>query len=353
LSAGSPSTLTLRLAWLASALFVCYGTTLPFRFDASVAHARMRTAFVSPNPLLRAAGGERVSIPDVAQNLLLFFPFGLAGALALSHQHPRRRVISVTAAALALSSAVEIAQLFTWDRTSSSSDVLFDTLGALAGAGIAVGLIAPRWSRLRRTAARAYRPALPVLAAAAALVCASAWAPFDFTFDVSTLAAKARAFFAAPWSLPPYANPGFELVGGWLAGTAAFVFFSQWPTRHMRLAAWMSGTLLSLLVEAAAAFVESTNPSLSQLALHIAGVTVGVLLQPGAASRAPWSVLAVAATAAAAGMRFDTGPASIETGSAAAVLRGHVAWTICRYAAAGFLLYRLATQARREPAMDL
>ena len=127
-----------RWLWLWFAVFIVYGTTIPFQFDTDRTAVRGRVEALSWNPLTRP-DGRRVSIPDTVQNVMLFLPFGVLGALAAAPRSTLnvRRIVWVTMAAAGLSLAVEALQLLTVDRVASISDVAANTLGGCVGAVVA------------------------------------------------------------------------------------------------------------------------------------------------------------------------------------------------------------------------
>ncbi len=105
-----------RPLWLVFALFIVYGTTIPFDFGNDRGAVREKVAALSWNPFVRE-DGTRVSIPDTVQNVMLFVPFGVLGAFACRQRFRPElvRVALVTVAAAALSGFVETLQLFTVD----------------------------------------------------------------------------------------------------------------------------------------------------------------------------------------------------------------------------------------------
>lgn len=148
-----------RAAWLLlglSLLVILYSTLKHFDFRfRPLSLAQYGAGFVwIPSSLL-----------DFPRNILLFMPFGFALAALLYRAGKSRREVWLLAGAagLALTWLVESLQLFLPDRAPSVSDLVSNTLGAVAGAA-AYGL----W--LRRTAvARSVRRALAVPRVAAAL----------------------------------------------------------------------------------------------------------------------------------------------------------------------------------------
>src|SRR5206468_7017350 len=94
--------------WVVSALFVVYGTTIPFHFTSSRGHARAKLSRVRLNPLVSPETGRRVSISDFVQNVLLFLPFGAFGVGTLrARQANVMPVLIAGVSAACLSTAVE------------------------------------------------------------------------------------------------------------------------------------------------------------------------------------------------------------------------------------------------------
>src|SRR5436190_11857372 len=112
------------LLWLLSALFIVYGTTIPFQFIGDRTFVLQKISRITLNPFVSPDTGLRLSVPDVVQNILLFVPFGVFGVAALGRRlaFPTRLVLVTLIGAL-LSGGVEAVQLFTIDRTTSVSDL--------------------------------------------------------------------------------------------------------------------------------------------------------------------------------------------------------------------------------------
>src|SRR5438093_11047708 len=91
-----------------------------------------------------------------------------------------RRVLFVTVLAAGLTSSVEVLQLFTRERISSSADVLNNTFGGLLGAVMAIPVTTVTrrtLQRLRRSGFIDTRAFYPLMIATLVL-CLSAWEPF-------------------------------------------------------------------------------------------------------------------------------------------------------------------------------
>jgi VanZ family protein len=84
-----------------------------------------------------------VSIQDVAQNVLLYVPFGVLGVLSLKDAYPRhwlRLVVRVVGLAILFSASNEALQLYTIDRVGSLTDIVSAAIGAGVG-----GVTASMW----------------------------------------------------------------------------------------------------------------------------------------------------------------------------------------------------------------
>src|SRR5207244_3259378 len=102
--------------WIASAVFIVYGTTIPFNFVHDRHLVADHLARLNWNPFIAADTGRRVSIPDFVGNILLFAPFGFLGMSALPRPRALAARIAVVAVfGLALTLGVETRQPRTFD----------------------------------------------------------------------------------------------------------------------------------------------------------------------------------------------------------------------------------------------
>jgi len=286
--------------WLASTLFILYGATVPFQFTTDRNFVREKLSHVALNPLIDPDTGRRVSIPDAAQNILLYVPFGLFGYLALAGRvrSPVGCVALVTTAAALLSAASETMQLFTIDRTSSTSDFTANTFGAL-GAAAAAQTVASA-ARASRLTARIMEPAAfyPMMIATI-VVCLAAWAPFDVTLEVGNLKTKLHAVRADPWQLATDGLEGIEFIRYVLFAVAATSWLRQLGTTAPAAVGAMIGVIAAFGLEASQLAIESRVPGLSDALVHSSGAIVGSALVAWAPRRRPavfWLVLLLLAT---------------------------------------------------------
>jgi len=95
---------------------------------------------------------DRFLFRDIAVNLVIYIPVGVFGLLALRQKFPTPFAVSMTVLlALALSSSIEITQLFDDARECSAFDVVCNVSGTVLG--VALGYVYQQW--LQRFLARA------------------------------------------------------------------------------------------------------------------------------------------------------------------------------------------------------
>jgi len=265
--------------WLVLTLFIIYGSTLPFRFTSDHTFVLAKLRRLTLNPLISPDTGRRLSMPDVAQNVLLYAPVGVLGVLTVGT--PRRsrtaRILLVIVLAALLSSAMETVQLFTTDRTTSLADVLANTFGALSGALAAPVVIdAARRLMTRPEVTASLRTSTFYLFAMAMLVvCASAWAPFDVALDVSSVWTKLKALGSEPWSTT---KADAQLVAYLLLTLPACSWFKQIGIRPAVPFAAAVGVVVALGLEATKLLIESRTPSIAEATMHAAGAVAGAII---------------------------------------------------------------------------
>lgn len=295
---------TARYLWLLSAIFIIYGTSIPFHFvwDMDAAAAKLPriglSLFVSPET------GRRVSIPDVVQNVLLFIPFGAFGVLAAGAARLSVvRVLLVTISGALLSASVESVQLFTSDRTSSLNDVFTNTTGTLIGAVVAVALARGASGALARMKAAGLTdaPALYPFLVALAVVVMGAWQPFDPSLDVGTTVSKLRAVAADPWQASALSDEVLEFVRYVLAAALGGIWLRQIGVRQAGVVAAVLGVAAAFALESVQIIIDSRMPGLKDALVHASGALVGAALS-GIAFRTAWPWVTAIGVATAVGV---------------------------------------------------
>jgi len=127
---------------------IVYGSLYPWDFHSSQLAASPLWVLIHSWP----TGIDRFLVRDVAVNLSIYVPVGVFGFLALRQTLRTAFAVTVTVLfALALSSGIEMTQLFDDSRDCSGFDVVCNVSGA--GLGVALGCIYQDW--LKRFLARA------------------------------------------------------------------------------------------------------------------------------------------------------------------------------------------------------
>lgn len=182
---GIPS--VLLVLW---ALFIVYGTMLPFNFSGDLATAGRK---------LRSVGDTlhaHASIADVVSNVLLFVPWGILFAWMLGNRGYSAVVTGIvaTAGGVLLSGLVELAQLFLPSRTTSLIDLGTNTLGAALGAIAGWPLVravlpvfSPPFRKLVAT-----RPLAACAAGVALGLFVAGLSPYDVSLDMGSLKASVK-----------------------------------------------------------------------------------------------------------------------------------------------------------------
>ena len=114
---------------------ILYGTLAPFHFEFGL-HAGNPVAY-----LLHSWQGriDRAAMRDGLLNVAIFLPLGGAACLTFAHHWKRRTgFLLAVGYASALSFCIEILQFYEKSRYTSAADWLCNTLGALAGAALAL-----------------------------------------------------------------------------------------------------------------------------------------------------------------------------------------------------------------------
>lgn len=292
--------------WALFALFIVYGTTIPFEFSQDPDFIRQKVADLSWNPLTRP-DGRRVSIPDSVQNVMLFVPFGMLGGLACRRSFASRgtMVAAVAGAGVALSLAVETLQLLTTNRVSSLSDVTTNGVGALAGVLAAEGARRRFVALLREHGSSRWVANGWSYTALSALVVllVAAWQPFDLTLDVGEVGGKLRDLLRDPWQRGPITDEGNAVVLYALSALAMTKWLEASGANAARLQAAAIGAGLAVGLELMQALVDSRTPAGSDAAVRLLGVALGTALVPAVRTTRrplPWLALLFAACVSSA-----------------------------------------------------
>jgi len=174
--------------WVCLCLFVLYGSSGALSVDGQ-----------------RGSAIPGFSVPDLAQNILLYIPFGIFGVWTTRRYASGISLYAgLIGAGVLYSIAMELLQTVSAARIASPLDVIANVIGVGIGAWAApqaertLAVVAERLGTTGLWAS----PARYALAAVAAAIVIAAWYPFDITLDVSTLSERSRPVRRDPWLWP-------------------------------------------------------------------------------------------------------------------------------------------------------
>ena len=258
--------------WLLWSAFIVYGTTIPFRFVDDWRVALVHLSAVNPDPLA-------FHIPDFVANIVLFIPFGICGSLALRRRW-RWSFLPIVGLAFLLATTLEIAQLFTVDRVTATSDVLAAVIGADAGVLVArlagaVFLRAFRLADVNRALGPRFYPAFVGLLIAAG----SLWEPFDVSLDVGLIWGKVKSLAHDPWQFTGINDEGVMILRFALAALAVHAWLREMGrVRRPAVVTALVMTTCAFGLEASQFIIDSRMPGLEDACVSAAGGLLGVCL---------------------------------------------------------------------------
>jgi VanZ family protein len=225
-------------------------------------------------------------------------------------------VALVAAAGIALSASVESVQLLTIDRVPSLGDVVWDTLGCLLGAGLAVRFLPHIHRGFATLRAHGWTsvPELRAVGIALVALAAASWQPFDVTLEIGSIARKLRFLADDPWQFWGWRRAGTSfMLSAFLATSLAGYLANRGTGRAGRRAVAL-GTAIVFVLEAGQLFVDSRMPGLADPLLASAGVAAGaaIWVMAGSPDRpGVWLGVATALTLACASVQVLARTASL------------------------------------------
>jgi len=219
-----------------------------------------------------------VSLPDLAQNILLYVPFGTLAALSVAGPPARRAAVALAVCtAILVSLAVESVQLHMADRTASLVDVMAAAAGAAIGA-LAANAAARNASRAATAAPLLRGRSGSLLMALVLAATAIAWWPFDVTLDVSTVAARVRGMRDAMWM--DTTPPGLLTLKAALFAAIAYLVCSPRPERQRGAVPIAVVAMIgyAIAVDVGQGLMGSRPAGLATLCWQLTGIAGGVAI---------------------------------------------------------------------------
>lgn len=186
----------IKTIWFLFALFVVYGTVIPFNFISTRREFIDKISGIGWIPF-------HAPISDIVQNFLFFIPFGFLGFWIKSRDEKGILIkcSRITVLSFTLSLCVEALQLFTKDRFASTTDVVTNTAGAFAGFWLACLFRQVVTKIISFSQVKKYlrlQTAYPFFISLI-LVIADQWQPFDFSLDVGRIWPKIWILISDPF----------------------------------------------------------------------------------------------------------------------------------------------------------
>jgi len=128
-------------------LFTIYNTLIPFQFHYGFSDLPKLVKQISWTPYFTSRG--RVSLVDIAGNIILFLPFGFLLFMLLRYGRSSHPILKCLFAGAALSFLIEFSQLFIIGRDSAPHDLINNALGSWIG-GIAAAIYSGKVSTISR-----------------------------------------------------------------------------------------------------------------------------------------------------------------------------------------------------------
>lgn len=298
----------IQFFWIMFAIFIVYGTFIPFRFSLNKEFLLFKLTRISWVPFIDP-DGSRASIPDMVQNILLFIPFGFFGFFSLQKEK-KFRIAHITFIGALFSLSIEILQLLTTRRITSVTDIVTNTSGTFIGA-LAAFILVYLFSELISSCyfqKYLHSQALFPLLVSLTLLVFSALQPFDFTLDVGSVWPKIRTLLAHPLDFSLILrDEGVVFLRFALFSYLCAIFFQENRSSYAIMKGLGISCVLGIFLEGSQLIVGSRMPGIQDGMVVVLGSLFGGLLAGISArkmfSRNGWVALIILATLISAGIQ--------------------------------------------------
>lgn len=281
----SPMKNPLFWLWLFYALFIVYGTLIPFDLvSTSESFSDVVKGFFA-----KGITPTHLSKPDLLSNFLLFIPYAffMTGWL---NQRGTNFILAISLAlftSFALSLSVELCQAYSPSRISSPGDLLINTAGGFAGA-IPAAIYFPFFhERLRNQWLTLWheKPILLITLIFGATLFLGGLVPFDVSIDVSDLK---QALKGIEWI--PFSHPSTDAAYLANMGTDFFLLIAFAGLCHLSLRLYAISLIsffiptliltlaLAGIIEFSQLFIVSRQTDVTHLVLALVAGGIGSLL---------------------------------------------------------------------------
>jgi glycopeptide antibiotics resistance protein len=260
-----------------------------FPFDMTISpvevYHKWKASKVNIFPFCDTGG---VAAYTILSKIAVMIPVGYL--LVLLQRRRRYRILRAVIQACIFAALIEAAQLFVFSRYSSSTDVVFGTVGGLLGAGVAT-LLGPvaQWPILKTFFWRRYGIWIKLIATVALVggLAWEKWYPFDFATPRGGLSTGARELLTVPFARQ-YFMSEFMAMGQVVREFTTFFILGMF-LRSLLAPAGRAGKIgcallvvsLAVAFEFVQVFLPSRTADLTAMAISGTGGVIGVWLFGG------------------------------------------------------------------------
>ncbi len=268
-------------------LFIIYSTIVPFNFIDSMDTLQKNLADADLMPFL--SRNRMIPRSDVVANVLFFIPLGIFMALNKILTYYRRFSLKdwaeIFLTGFFTSLLVEMLQLFTYDRHTSVTDLLTNTLGTLLGAGFMMIIYLKFHDRIKSVLYFLFvpKPEMSFAAVFFSFIFLSYSVPFTFQPSLSTVKHTMNIFInnlfspgeflnALPVSILLFSTFGYFLLNG------IFRYFDEKINRTILYLILSGLFLLPFLLELYQLLIPIRNHSVGDILAAECGLFLGLLI---------------------------------------------------------------------------
>lgn len=268
------------IAWLIFVIYVLYGTFIPF--DLSCQGDDIANNLKRANYMPFYYGGRGLHIPDVLSNLLLFIPYGFLLYLGLQRQCiERKKTGLIIISSVLFSSIIEFLQLFSPSRTSSTTDIINNTIGTVIGCILGHSFLRTWKNKFfeQLKGIRQKNPLLVFLILYSLLIGPGFMFPFDISIDVGDIKHALKRANLMPFDEYnlSFINMGLNVFPFVIFGFIGYAALRIYSSKSIFNTIFL-GVCLATLIEFCQIFIVSRMFDITGIILRVIGILFGVLI---------------------------------------------------------------------------